>query len=134
MIGTVLTDGEDNPRVEWPAHKTKPTTVLLQHSRKAALPSQQKAIDDFCASEAAKRAAECDAARAALQSSPSTPSSSRESSPITPTPPATLASHTTGTSKWAYIEEIDNEDAEDEECENARINPKPSKGQCNNLN
>ncbi|KAG2103086.1 uncharacterized protein F5147DRAFT_706513 [Suillus discolor] len=58
MMGTVLTDGEDEPRVVRPVCKIKPTAALLQHSEKAALPSQTKAINDFCAAEAAKRASE----------------------------------------------------------------------------
>jgi len=45
--------------------KTKPTAALLQHSEKVALLSQRKAIDVFRATEAAKRAAERDVARAA---------------------------------------------------------------------
>ena len=134
MVGTVLTDGEDDPRVERPVRKTKPTAVLLQHSGNPALQSQRKAIDDFRAAEAAKRAAERDAARADLQNTPSTPSSSRESSPVPPTPLASLASQTTGANKRAHVEEIVDEDADDEERENARINPKPSKGLCNNSN
>jgi hypothetical protein len=132
-IGMVLTDSEDDPRVERPVRKTKPTAILLQHSEKAALPSQRKAINDFRAAEAAKRAAEREAACAALQNTPGTPSSSRESSPVPPTPP-TLASQTAGTNKRAHVEEIVDNDAEDENRENARINPKPSKGQCNNSN
>ncbi|KAG2745412.1 hypothetical protein P692DRAFT_20877656 [Suillus brevipes Sb2] len=58
MTGTVLTDGEDEPRVVRPVRKIKPTAALLQHSEKAALPSQTKAINDFRAAEAAKRASE----------------------------------------------------------------------------
>ncbi|KAG2101028.1 uncharacterized protein F5147DRAFT_655374 [Suillus discolor] len=52
--GTVLTDGEDEPRVVRPICKIKPTAALLQHSEKVALPSQTKAINDFRAAEAAK--------------------------------------------------------------------------------
>ncbi|KAG2747640.1 hypothetical protein P692DRAFT_20875468 [Suillus brevipes Sb2] len=58
MTGTVLTDGEDEPRVVRPVRKIKPTAALLQHSEKAALPSQTKAINDFRAAEATKRASE----------------------------------------------------------------------------
>ncbi|KAG1793081.1 uncharacterized protein HD556DRAFT_1527610, partial [Suillus plorans] len=45
-------------RVARPVRKTKPTAALLQHAEKAALPSQTKAINEFHAAEAAKRAAE----------------------------------------------------------------------------
>ena len=58
MTGTVVTDGEEEPRVERPVRKIKPTATLLQHSEKAALPSQTKAVNEFRAAEAARRAAE----------------------------------------------------------------------------
>ena len=60
-----VTHSEDGPRVERPVRKTKPTAALLQHSEKVALLSQRKAINVFRATEAAKRAAERDVARAA---------------------------------------------------------------------
>ncbi|KAG1870414.1 hypothetical protein C8R48DRAFT_670787 [Suillus tomentosus] len=59
MAGTVLTDSDDECRVNArPVRQTKPTAILLQHSERAALPSQTKAINAFRAAEAAKRAAE----------------------------------------------------------------------------
>lgn len=59
MVSTIHTDNEDELRVvARPVHKTKPTAALLQHSEKAALPSQTKAINDFRAAEAAKLATE----------------------------------------------------------------------------
>ena len=45
-------------RIARPIRRTKPTAALLQHSEKAVLPSQTKAINDFHAAEAAKRIAE----------------------------------------------------------------------------
>jgi hypothetical protein len=57
MVSTIHTDNEDELRVVVrPVCKTKPTAALLQHSEKAALPSQTKAINDFRAAEAAKLA------------------------------------------------------------------------------
>ena len=58
MVGTILTDGEDEPHIERPHRNPKPSAALLAHSEQAALPSQQKVVNDFCAAEAAKRAAE----------------------------------------------------------------------------
>ena len=133
MIGTIHTDNEDEPRVERPVRKTKPSAILLQHSEQAALPSQQKAISDFRAAEAAKHAAECDLAIAAARTRPHTRSPSQDSSPAPAEPPAASASRVTDTSKRAQVEEADDEDA-DEEHENAQINPRPSKGVHNNIN
>jgi hypothetical protein len=39
MVGTVHTDSDDEPGVVRPVRKVKPTTTLLEHSEKAALPS-----------------------------------------------------------------------------------------------
>ncbi|KAG2068250.1 hypothetical protein BDR04DRAFT_1119866 [Suillus decipiens] len=58
MTGTVLTNGKDEPHVVCPVCKIKPTTALLQHLEKAALSSQTKAINNFCAAEASKHASE----------------------------------------------------------------------------
>ncbi|KAG2147818.1 uncharacterized protein EDB93DRAFT_1103905 [Suillus bovinus] len=50
-------NSEDKPVVHpRPIRRTKPTAALLQHFEKAALPSQTKAINEFHATEAAKRA------------------------------------------------------------------------------
>ena len=127
MIGTIHTDNEDEPRVERPVRKTKPSAILLQHSKQAALPSQQKAISDFRAAEAAKCAAERDLAIAAAHTRPHTRSPSQDSSPAPAEPPAASASRVTDTSKRAQVEEADDEDA-DEEHENAQINPQLLKG------
>jgi hypothetical protein len=53
MAGMVLTDGKDEPRVECPVRKSKPTTALL-HLEEPTLPFQQKAVKGFLAAEAAK--------------------------------------------------------------------------------
>src|SRR5258705_13883886 len=55
MAGTVLTDGEDGPRIGCPQHNNCPSAALLAHSEQAAIASQQKAVNNFCAAEAAKR-------------------------------------------------------------------------------
>jgi hypothetical protein len=56
MTGTIHTDSEDAPLVVHPCPicRTKLTATLLQHSEKAALPSQTRAINKFHAAEAAK--------------------------------------------------------------------------------
>jgi len=123
MTGMILTDSEDEPRIEHPVPKTKPTTALLQHSEKAALPSQTKAINDFRAVEAAKCAAEVKQAVDAIHANQSTtPNSSRSPSPEAavsmPVPPVP----TLNNSKRVRIEEVFDDD--DDERENAHTNPK----------
>jgi len=66
MMGTVHTDCSDEPCVEHPVHKTKLLATLLQHLEQAVLPSQQKAVSNFCAAEAAKCAAKHGLAVAAV--------------------------------------------------------------------
>ena len=58
MVGTVHTDNEEEPHIVRPVRRSKPSAALLQHSEKAAIPSQTKAINEFRAAEAAKRVAE----------------------------------------------------------------------------
>ena len=134
MAGTVLTDGEDGPRIERPQRNHRPSAALLAHSEQAAIASQQKAVNDFRAAEAAKRASATALALAAARANKSTtPSSSRATSPddtpLTQPIPSTL--HIADKTKRARVEEIsDEEDSDDEERENARINPKPT-GECN---
>lgn len=100
MTGTVLTDGEDEPRVVRPIRKIKPTAALLQHSEKAALPSQTKAINNFRAAEAAKRASEVS------EPQPPPPSNKR----VRPND--------------APNDAPDDDGSADTEHENARVNPK----------
>ena len=54
---TILTDGEEAPRIARPVRKTKPTTTLL-HTEEPALPFQRKTVQEFHIAEAAKHAAE----------------------------------------------------------------------------
>ena len=65
MPQTIFTDGEEEPRVECPVRKSKPTATLLL-SEEPVLPFQKKALNDFRVAEAARRAAERQAAIDAL--------------------------------------------------------------------
>ena len=58
MTGTFVTDGEKEPHVEHPVCKTNSTAILLQHSEKATLSSQTKAVNKFHDVEAARHTAE----------------------------------------------------------------------------
>ncbi|KAG0691571.1 hypothetical protein DFH29DRAFT_884153, partial [Suillus ampliporus] len=105
MVGTIHTDNEDELHVvARPVRKTKPTAALLQHSEKAALPSQTKAINDFRVAEAAKLATERQLVAA-------------DQTEISPAPK---------NSKRIWSEGIFDTDIEnsDDEHENARTNPK----------
>jgi hypothetical protein len=125
----VLTDGEDKPRLERPVRKPKPTTALL-HSDEPTLPFQQKAIKEFLAAEAAKRATGCQIVIDPVQANQTKTSSSSRATSCETTPVVVPAAHVPSTSrildtiKRAHVEEIANEESGDEERENARINPK----------
>ena len=58
MTGTFITYGEKEPHVEHPVCKTNSTAILLQHSEKATLSSQTKAVNKFHDVEAARHTAE----------------------------------------------------------------------------
>src|SRR6202167_2858567 len=58
MTGTFVTDGEKEPHVEHTVCKTNSTAILLQHSEKATLSSQTKAVNKFHDVEAARHTAE----------------------------------------------------------------------------
>jgi hypothetical protein len=62
MVGVILSDGEEDAHVQRPRRKQRPSAALLAHSEAAAIPSQQKRIEEFRAAEAARRAAEINAA------------------------------------------------------------------------
>jgi hypothetical protein len=57
MADVIISDGNDNAHVQHPQCKSRPSVALLKHLEAAALPSQQKCIEEFCAAEAAKCAA-----------------------------------------------------------------------------
>jgi hypothetical protein len=132
MAGTIPTDSEGRPHVERPVRKSKPTTALL-HSEEPTLPFQQKAVKEFLAAEATKRATGRQLAIGAVQANQSmTSSSSRASSPKTassavaavPTARTPSTSCIINTTKRAHDDEIIDEESGDEEQENACINPK----------
>ncbi|KAG1879957.1 uncharacterized protein F5891DRAFT_1204322 [Suillus fuscotomentosus] len=114
MAGTVLSDSYE-PRLVRPARKIKPSTALLEHSEKVALPSQIKAINAFRAAEAAKHASN----NTQLPSSPPTPEVT-VSAPILANKRAQTEDIKEGYESSG--EEREN-DEDDEECENARTNP-----------
>jgi hypothetical protein len=135
MVGMVLTDSEDEPRIERPTRRSKPTAALL-HSGEPTLPFQQKAVQDFRAAEASKRAAERQLAIDSVRAKQTTtPCSSRATSPETASSvagaPVPSTSHVLDKSKRARVEEIaDDEESGDEERENARFNPKRMSVNC----
>jgi len=114
MVGTVHTDNEEEPHIVRPVRRSKPSAALLQHSEKAAIPSQTKAINEFRAAEAAKRVAEIQ------QAIDTSPTLSQTVSPTT-----VLSTPTVDTSKRVHIEEIfDDVESGDDSHENARTNPR----------
>lgn len=120
MVGTVHTDSDspDEPRIVRPVRKIKPTAALLEHSEKAALPSQTKAINAFRAAEAAKHATNDTHYPPAAK-----PQQVPQATLSAPTPEPTAPE---AANKRARVEDI-NEDVasgDDQNRENARINPK----------
>ena|SRR5882762_9586571 len=85
MVNVVLTDGEEDAHLGRPKRNPKPLAALLNDPKKATLPSQQQAIENFRIAEAARRAAETKLAieTEAINVIPS-PNSSRSSSPVAP--------------------------------------------------
>lgn len=106
MTDTVHTDGKDEPYVVHLIYKIKPSATLLQHSEKAALPSQTKIINEFHAAEAAKHASEA-ALTMPIPSAPSTP--------LAP-PPSNKCMHPN--------DAFEGDESGDMEHENAHINTK----------
>ena len=62
MAGVIVSDGDDDAHVQRPQRKSRPSAALLEHSEAAALPSQQKRVEEFRAAEATRRTAERQAA------------------------------------------------------------------------
>ncbi|KAG1905434.1 uncharacterized protein F5891DRAFT_976366 [Suillus fuscotomentosus] len=124
MTSTVHTDSEDEPIVHSrPICRIKPTAALLQHSEKATLPSQTKAINEFRATEAAKRALEVSA-----QPKPMPPPPTAIPSSNVPPPPSPIPSsnkHLHPDDAFVNIKDESVDEDHDSVCENARINPKP---------
>ncbi|KAG1838015.1 hypothetical protein DFJ58DRAFT_846224 [Suillus subalutaceus] len=109
-----MTSTDAEHRVGRPVCRTKPTATLLQHAEKAALPSQTKAINEFHAAEAAKRAIE--------HISTSSPTDTAKSPSPMPSTPSTV-----NTCKRVHPEDSSDGESADDERENARTNPKPRK-------
>lgn len=116
MVGTVHTNSDDQPHVVRPARKVKPTAALLEHSEKAALPSQTRAINAFRAAEALKR----------TTNDTHPPAAEPQQAPIPSTrAPNVDATTPETTRKRARVEEIDEDEISgDDEREDARTNPK----------
>jgi len=132
MAGVIVSDGDDDAHVQRPQRKSRPSAALLEHSEAAALPSQQKRIEEFCAAEAAKRAAEIQAAIAQVRAQRSTPPESSCTTPsagpsIPPSPSPSPSPSTSGAPEKQGISEVDLESGDDDDSgrEDARNNPKP---------
>ncbi|KAG2140520.1 uncharacterized protein EDB93DRAFT_1252805 [Suillus bovinus] len=125
MTGTVHTDNEDEPIVHpRPIRKIKPTAALLQHLEKASLPSQTKAINEFRAAEAAKRASEVSAQPKPVPPPPTAIPSSNVPPPPSVIPSSNKRSHPDDT----FVDIEDNESVDEDHDsvrEDARTNPKP---------
>jgi hypothetical protein len=136
MVGTVVDDSR-RPINQRPVRKIRPTAALLQHAEKAALPSQQRTIDDFHNAEAAKHAKTAQESTAAGACF----AASAASNPTLDAPVKAKRVHveevialelsgeeghddTRTKSKRARIEEFIVDESDEEERENARNNPK----------
>ncbi|KAG2046376.1 hypothetical protein BDR06DRAFT_1014769 [Suillus hirtellus] len=128
MVGTVHTDSNDKYHAHWPVCQTKPTTTLLQHSEKVALPSQTKAINAFHAAEAAKLP---DSRHASNAGADQTTLSISLNSPLGDTAPSGSSSAALKKGKRTCVEEVLDNESGGEEREDARTNPRhKSKQSC----
>jgi hypothetical protein len=125
-MATATPPNGNEARFERPRRAFVPSAALL--SGEPAIPSQRKAVEEFLAAEAAKRAAETKLAIDALRAATVTPTSSRESSPVVPKARVASSLHGTGKGKRAYVEDSSEDEVEELDTvrENARINPKPA--------
>jgi len=130
MVGVIISDGEEDARIQRPQRKSKPTAALLEHSEAAALPSQQRRVEEFRAAEAARRAAEIRSAIAQIRVQPPTDSSESpratpSAGPSVPTSPSPSL-HTSDAPEKRAFSEVDSDNGDDDlEREDARNNPKP---------
>ncbi|KAG2040831.1 hypothetical protein BDR03DRAFT_979696 [Suillus americanus] len=131
MVSTIHTDNKDESRVVvHPVRKTKPTAALLQHSEKAALPSQTKAINNFHAAEAAKLATERQLVSAETKISPAPENNKRvRSEGIFDTDIENSDDEHENAQKQVRRATVteDSDDEHDDKRENAHINPKPKR-------
>ncbi|KAG2070884.1 hypothetical protein BDR04DRAFT_1118014 [Suillus decipiens] len=119
MTGMIHTDRKDEPLVvhPHPICRTKLTAALLQHSEKGALPSQTRAINEFCAAEAAKHASDV--------SAPIPPLAPAQPKSVLPPPSVLLPSN-----KCMHPDDAFKDKSVDEEHENAHMNPKHLRKKC----
>jgi hypothetical protein len=101
------------------------SAVLL--NGELSIPSQHKTVEEFCAEEAAKHAAETRLTVNATCANTSTPTSSRSTSPTHSNIIIPLISHRASKGKRAYVEDSTAEEEEpDNVCENAYTNLNPA--------
>ncbi|KAG1801034.1 uncharacterized protein HD556DRAFT_1503210 [Suillus plorans] len=112
---------DDECCARWPVRQTKPTTTLLQHSEKMALPSQTKAINAFRAAEAVKLPDTRHASNAGADQA--TPSISLNSPPGD-TAPSGSSSAALEKDKRTRVEEVLDDKSGGKEHEDARTNPR----------
>ena len=130
MVGVIISDGEEDARIQRPQQKSKPTAALLEHSEAAALPSQQRRVAEFRAAEAARRAAEIRSAIAQIHVQPPTdlsesPRATPSAGPSVPTSPSPSL-HTSDAPEKRTFSEVDSDNGDDDlEHEDAQNNPKP---------
>ena len=123
MATTIPTNGEDAH--ERPRRHPAPSAALL--AGQATIPSQLKAVEEFRALEAAKRAAAIALAIEEAGASTPTPPSSRATSPIGSGSNTPVPSTSRSGKKRAYVEDIDDDDEiVDTTRENACTNPNPT--------
>lgn len=116
----IPTNGDEELNSERPRRNAAPSAALL--AGQATIPSQRKAVEEFRALEAIKRAAATKLALEEARASAITPISSRDTSPIGSDTPAPPTSH----KKRAYVEESSDNEEVDDTRENARTNPNPT--------
>jgi hypothetical protein len=124
MVTMIPANGEEAH--ERPRRHPAPSAALL--AGQGTIPSQLKAVEEFCALEAAKRAAAIALAIEVAGVGTPTPTTSRATSPDGSNTPAPSTSRSSG-KKRAYIEDSNDDDDDevvDTTRENARINPNPT--------
>jgi hypothetical protein len=124
MATTIPTNGKDSQ--ERPRRHPAPSAALL--AGQATIPSQLKAVEEFRALEAAKRAAATALAIKEAGFSTPTPPSSRATSPVSSNTPTPSTSCSSG-KKRVYVEDSNDDDDDeivDTTRENARTNPNPT--------
>jgi hypothetical protein len=122
-MSTSIRAGGDDAPLKRPSHNPKPTTTLLEHSEGAALPSQQRKINEYRAAEAAKRTEQnknlesekATSTTAALSRSPSSKSCIE-----IPSSPAASSDHASASAKRKGTAEDDDKYEETDEEANTQ--------------